>query len=169
MHTYIQVITGKYVTEVRQKFSPGCNDSIDLISCGVEQTYRLIHSSDAAVASTVLTLTSVGPLELNKDFVSRYTTSLQTNGVFYTDDNCFEVHQRTFSTNMSANVIGGNYYPMTCAGFIKDDVADVQLTFLNDRTRGATSQANGQFEIMMRMCNSRVIVDSFLCFVDSFL
>ena len=161
-----EVVQGRYVTEVRQRFTMPCNQTIDdgplLISCGIEQTYRLVQGSIA-----VEILTSVGPLQNNKDFVSRYSTSLSTDGVFYTDDNCFDTHQRTLNDSIT-NPIGGNYYPMTCAGSLYDSTQDVQLTFLGDRTHGGTSQASGEFEIMYHRrsfsTDGRGILDLEVCF-----
>ena len=148
-----EVTQGRFVTQVRQRFTVGCNDSIDFESCGVEQIFRLYtsDSTDATVQGAVQVLISAGPLELNKDLVLRTTTSLNSNGVFYTDDNCFETHERVFNPSLSG-VIGGNYFPMTCAGFIRDEETDLKLTFVSDRTHGATSQANGEFEMMIHRC-----------------
>ena len=50
--------------------------------------------------SQVETVAAVGPLTLNKDFISRFSTSMQTNGDFYTDNNCFGIHKR--QANMSS-------------------------------------------------------------------
>ena len=143
---YYEVVQGKYVTEVRQRFTVPCNDS-NHMSCGVEHVYRLHTSADEAMQYSVELYTSVGPLMVNKDFISGWTTSLLSNGIFYTDDNCFDTHTRVYNPNLN-NSIGGNYYPLTCAGFIRDVLHDSQLTFLTDRTHSGSSQSNGEFEIM---------------------
>jgi hypothetical protein len=54
-----------------------------------------------------------------------------------------------WSTNHPAYLYdAGNYYPMTCTGYILDTAADAQLTVLSDRTHGASSQGVGEFEVM---------------------
>ena len=143
---FYEVVQGKFVTEVRQRFTVPCNDS-NHMSCGVEHVYRMHASADEAMQYSVELYTSVGPLMVNKDFISGWTTSLLTNNMFYTDDNCFDTHTRVYNPNLN-NSIGGNYYPLTCAGFIRDILHDSQLTFLTDRTHGGSSQGSGQFEIM---------------------
>ena len=124
-----EVVQGRFVSEIRQKFTAPCNASKvgykPLISCGIEQTYRLNAGS-----MVVEVLTSVGPLAGNKDFVSRYSSSISSGGLFSSDDNCFVSHQRTYNPSLN-NSIGGNYYPFTCACFINDPDQDVQLTFLS--------------------------------------
>ena len=93
-----QVVQGNYVIEVRQKFTIECHDSALLNrSCGVAQVHRIFTSTDHTVSSVVDILTSVGPLALNKDFISRYTTTLETGNEFYSDDNCFDTHTRAYN------------------------------------------------------------------------
>ena len=44
--------------------------------------------------------------------------------------------------------MAGNYYPATCMTFTRDTHKDLQLTLLFDRTHGASSQTNGELEVM---------------------
>ena len=95
-----EVVQGRFVTEVRQTFTVSCHDAALLnITCGVTQVHRLFTSSDSTLQNVVDIVTSVGPLNIYKDFVSRYTTSLETDGVFFTDDNCFDTHQRQYNSS----------------------------------------------------------------------
>lgn len=88
----VVVVAGKYVTEVRQTFGQPCVDSSEFParSCGVTQTYRLFQSTDATVESYVEVIHTAGPLQLNRDLIVRFNTSLRTGQQFFSDDNCFE-------------------------------------------------------------------------------
>ena len=143
-----KVFSGKFVTEVHQRFTPSCElATVYNITCGVRQVHRIFQSSNDVVANTIEVLTDAGPLAYNVDIVSRYSTELQSNLEFYTDNNCVDTRHRVYNASMPSP-LEGNFFPISCQGFIQDMNADVQLTFLVDRTHGATSQAQGEFEIV---------------------
>ena len=150
---FYQVVQGRFVTEVRQKFSLPCNDTefntAPTQTCGVEQVYR-IYASKSIVASSYVDIVSAdGPLAANRELIGKFTTSLNTNGYFSTDDNCFASHQRTFNASIQPPpIISGNYYPLTCVGSIVDTSQNAQLSLLVDRSHGGSSQGNGEFEIL---------------------
>ena len=60
---------------------------------------------------------SAGPLPLNENLVGRYNTSLNTGLTMTTDDNCFTLVNRHYTTE-TTQVVAGNYYPVTCAAFL---------------------------------------------------
>ena len=132
------------------------------------------HFHDANEATTVqrflldgnhLQITwTVGPLNADQsvcpEVVSRFETNLKTNGTMYTDSNGREMIKREKDTRPypfdQENVVSGNYYPVTTAAFIRDEVENVQFTVLVDRPEGGTALVNdGDFELMLhrRTCN----------------
>ena len=99
---------------------------------------------------------TVGPIPVEdnkgKDVVSRFTTNIENNGIFYTDGNgrAMEEHRRNYRKSwniVEKESVAGNYYPVTSAAAIKD--ADIQLTVLTDRAQGASSVHDGQLELMV--------------------
>lgn len=42
-------------------------------------------------------ISSIGPIGVNHDVISRFSTDLDSNLQIYTDDNCFESLLRTFN------------------------------------------------------------------------
>jgi len=90
----------------------------------------------------------VGPLSVNKDLVTRFSTSLNSNMTLFTDDNCLEKQQRVYD-GTRPDPIAGNYYPITCSAFLTDVDSNVQFSILTDRTMGGGSLKNGQIEVML--------------------
>ncbi|XP_030573183.1 lysosomal alpha-mannosidase-like [Drosophila novamexicana] len=98
----------------------------------------------------------VGPIPIDDDngreIVTRFTSGLSTNGVFYTDSNGREMIKRErnkreyFTPDMSESV-SGNYYPVTARISIED--AQKRIGLLNDRAQGGSSLADGQVELML--------------------
>ena len=94
----------------------------------------------------------IGPPERGKNYVARYTTSMITDGHFYTDDSGLEMLQRTYNTS---DIYSGNYYPMIFSSFIREEDYPFtenpfrQLSIVTDRTHGITSQYPGTFDLML--------------------
>lgn len=87
--------------------------------------------------------------------VSRFTTELETDGVFYTDSNGRELLERkrnyrpTWELNLSEPE-SGNYYPVTSRILIRDTQRQKEVAVLNDRPQGGSSLNDGQLELMVR-------------------
>jgi lysosomal alpha-mannosidase len=88
--------------------------------------------------------------------VSRFTTDLETDGLFYTDSNGRELLERkrnyrpTWEVQLSEPE-SGNYYPVTSKILIRDTTRQQELAVLNDRPQGGSSLNDGQVELMVRL------------------
>lgn len=98
----------------------------------------------------------VGPIPINdnigKEVITRFTSSIKSNGVFYTDSNGREMLRRErnkreyFKPNMT-EAVSGNYYPVTTRIAIEDSTKRIAL--LNDRAQGGSSLKDGAVELML--------------------
>jgi len=94
--------------------------------------------------------------------VSRFTTDLQTNGLFYTDSNGRELLERkrnyrpTFELDLTERQ-SGNYYPVTSRILIRDTTRQQEVAVLNDRSQGGSSLNDGQVELMVRGLQARTL------------
>jgi lysosomal alpha-mannosidase len=104
---------------------------------------------------------TIGPIDisdnLGKEVVSRFSTDLATNSIWYTDSEGQEMIQRKRNYRpwnyTITEPIASNYYPMNEAAYIQDTSKNLQLTILTDRSRGCGSLADGQIETMIhRRC-----------------
>jgi lysosomal alpha-mannosidase len=93
---------------------------------------------------------------IGKEVVSRFTTDLQTDGLFYTDSNGRELLERkrnyrpTWELDLTEPE-SGNYYPVTSKILIRDTIRQQELAVLNDRSQGGSSLDDGQVELMVRL------------------
>jgi len=156
---HYEVVNGLYVKEIRQYYTDICpqediyanHSDVPTKTCGLEQIFRLyVLDGQSDVESYVEVIHNYGPLLANTDLITRYTTSINNDGKFSTDDNCLEMKQRTFNDSCS-NIYACNYYPVTCGLSIENqDYSDpVQFAILTDRSRGGSSIHNGQTEVML--------------------
>uniref|UniRef100_H3BYW5 Alpha-mannosidase n=1 Tax=Tetraodon nigroviridis TaxID=99883 RepID=H3BYW5_TETNG len=127
----MEIIPGKIVTEIRQRFFstrvPECYGT--RVRCHrLEQTY------------------SLGPLRLNTEVVLRSSTSLQNNRTVFTDDNGYQMMERRHRTFVN-NTVARNFFPMVRAAYAEDRLS--RLVLVSDRAHGVSSQANGQLEVML--------------------
>ncbi|XP_071052267.1 lysosomal alpha-mannosidase [Onthophagus taurus] len=104
----------------------------------------------------------VGPIPndtiAGKEVITRYTTNLKSDSIFYTDSNGRETLKRvrnfrpTWKLNISEPV-SGNYYPVTTKISMRSVEDDVEVAILTDRAQGGTSLNNGELELMLhRSC-----------------
>jgi len=90
---------------------------------------------------------------MGKEIITRYSTGIKSNGVFYTDANGREILRRerdkqpTWPYKVNEPV-AGNYYPVNSRFILKDD-DDLGFVLLNDRSQGGTSMNDGEIEIML--------------------
>ncbi|KAH7642306.1 alpha-mannosidase 2-like protein [Dermatophagoides farinae] len=73
------------------------------------------------------------------------------NRTFYVDSNGFQMLERHFIDSIG---IEGNYYPMTSAVFIEDEIR--RFSILSSHSHGVTSPQNGMIEIML---DRRILYD----------
>ena len=125
---------------------------------GVFIRYRL-YSSD----SFLHIYTSSGPFLNNSsstDSILRFETDIQNNGVFWTDNNGLELHERKrwsrpFTTQNYTNMAGNepvaiNMFPMASACVLADsDSSKPSLALLTANSHSCTSMSDGAFEITL--------------------
>ena len=99
----------------------------------------------------------VGPIPIDdgrgKEIVTRFSSSIQSRGKFYTDSNGREFLQRTRNHRPTWALsvyepVAGNYYPVNAAMYIEDENA--ALSLLVDRSLGGASLRDGSLEIMVQ-------------------
>ncbi|CAJ0564187.1 unnamed protein product, partial [Mesorhabditis spiculigera] len=141
----ISAVQGPLVQEVRQKV----NDF-------VYQTVRLYAGKPQIEFDWVIgPLPKEGSNPVGKEFITRYTSEIAGNGIFYTDSSGRQVLKRTWDSYPmfqyeDSEPVSGNYYPVTNRIFIKDTKS--QMTVLTDRSQGGTSK-DGAIELMLhRRC-----------------
>jgi len=139
----MKLIRGEFVQEFRQNYSSW-----------LSQTFRLYN--DSSHIEVEITINPM-PIDDNmgKELITRFTTPLATNQLYYTDANGMEFQQRrrnfraTWPVNMT-DVVSGNYYPINTAAYIQDTNKNMQLTIIVDRSEGGTSLVDGQFDVMLQ-------------------
>lgn len=80
----------------------------------------------------------------NTELAMRISTDINNNGVFYTDNNGFQMQRRTYLPKYK---IQGNYYPITTQIFIEDKL--FRATLHTSYSHGATSLSSGDMEVML--------------------
>ncbi|RZC32449.1 lysosomal alpha-mannosidase [Asbolus verrucosus] len=105
----------------------------------------------------------IGPISIEeggKEVITKFKTSLQSNGVFYTDSNGREMLKRTRNSRpdyeyTNEQPTSGNYYPVNTKIVIRDENQDLELAVLTDRSQGGSSIRDGEIELMVhRACHS---------------
>lgn len=87
-----------------------------------------------------------------KEVITRYSTELDTDRVFYTDSNGREMIYRKRNYRPTYEYTteepqSGNYYPVNSKILLKDDVNEFAV--LTDRSEGGSSLSSGQVELMV--------------------
>uniref|UniRef100_W8C2M5 Alpha-mannosidase n=2 Tax=Ceratitis capitata TaxID=7213 RepID=W8C2M5_CERCA len=134
------IYEGAQVKEIHQRFNPW-----------VSQVIRLYEGLNRVEFEWL-----VGPIPISdnfgKEIITRFSSAIKSNGVFYTDSNGREMLRRVrnqreyFKPNMTESV-SGNYYPITARITIED--ATKRLALLNDRAQGGSSLKDGDLELML--------------------
>lgn len=136
----IEVITGEFVDEVHQVFNEW-----------ISQVVR-IYKAENFVEFEWL----VGPIpvddDIGKEIVSRFQTTMQTDGIFTTDSNGREMLKRERNVRETWDIeleepVAGNYYPINTKIAIEDDTH--RLAVLPDRAQGGSSIIDGSVELMV--------------------
>ena len=92
------------------------------------------------------------------DYVIQFhTDSIQNNGEFFTDSNSLNYVKRRYDPEKKVstrqfeyynNNAPGNYYPVTHAIFIEDEVSQNWMVVMNEYSQGGSSLSEGTIELM---------------------
>ncbi|XP_039628976.1 alpha-mannosidase 2x [Polypterus senegalus] len=82
--------------------------------------------------------------QVNKELAMRITSDIQSDGVFFTDLNGFQIQPRRYLQKLP---LQANFYPMPTMAYIQD--SQHRLTFHTAQALGATSLENGQLEVIL--------------------
>jgi len=126
----------------------------------IQQTMRLYENK-----SFIEVEYTIGPIPIDdgvgKEIVTKYSSGIKNNGVFYTDSNGREFMKRirnfrpTWQLN-NTEPVAGNYYPVNSAIFIEDNIASLGIA--TDRSIGGSSLEDGTVEVMVQR---RILRDDF--------
>ena len=125
----------------------------------IKHVTRLIEDKDYVEVEYV-----VGPVPfddgIGKEIISRYSTSIKSDGEFFTDSNGREFVSRTRndvssaigyedpSYNTDLEPVAGNYYPVNSAIYIEDESRSFSV--LVDRSQGGSSLSDGSLELLIQ-------------------
>ncbi len=154
----VTVVQGDVVTEVRQVFSDWASHVVRLWK---DSPYVEVEWTAGPIPTNTPWIKNEG--DTGKEVIVRYSTSLKTKGVFYTDANGRELVRREINKrgpsyppfNISEPV-AGNYYPVNAMLSLEDKKAGTQFTVLTDVSQGGASLKDGQLELMV---HRRVLKD----------
>jgi len=138
-----RVFDGPFVKEVQQFYKENYGQT--LIQYDLKNT----------MGRVVEIVSEVGPLDVGgRELITRLSTSMKSEGKYYTDDNGLEIMERTYNST-TTELVAGNYHPMVQRVFMRDNSANLQLNLLSDSTHGAASLNDGELEVMLhRRCTS---------------
>ncbi|GLT27153.1 hypothetical protein SLA2020_021770 [Shorea laevis] len=136
----LTIIQGPLLDEVHQQLSPW-----------ISQVTRVYKGKEHAEVEF-----SIGPIPVDdgigKEIITQITTTMKTNGTFYTDSNGrdFIERIRDFRKDWDLEVnqpVAGNYYPINLGIYMQDE--STELSVLVDRSLGGSSLVDGQIELML--------------------
>ncbi|XP_064457872.1 lysosomal alpha-mannosidase-like isoform X2 [Ornithodoros turicata] len=153
-HVAYRIIKGAIVQEIQQVFTSW-----------ITQVIRLYKGQDWIEFEWM-----IGPIPIEsrrygavgREVVSRFTSNLQNDGIFFTDSNGRSTVKRRRSrqsfaqSSESFRVTSPNYYPVTSWIYIKDLVRSLQFTVLPDLPEGGSSLQDGEVELMV---HRRLVTD----------
>lgn len=106
---------------------------------------------------------NIGPVPIEdgrgKEIVTKFLTSIDSSGTFFTDSNGREFLKRKRDYRPSWNLtvhepVAGNYYPVNAAIYIEDNTTSFAV--LTDRTQAGCSLSDGTVELMAQR---RILAD----------
>ncbi|XP_015121082.1 lysosomal alpha-mannosidase isoform X2 [Diachasma alloeum] len=124
-----------------------------IVNSYVSQVVRIYNGEDKIEFDWVAGPISVDD-SIGKEIVSKFSSNLESKGVFFTDSNGREMLKRvrdfrpTWTLNLSEPV-AGNYYPVTAKISLRDDAKQLRMSVLNDRAQGGSSMKDGELEVMI--------------------
>ncbi|KAH3759565.1 lysosomal alpha-mannosidase [Pelomyxa schiedti] len=102
---------------------------------------------------TIEFIITAGPIPMNVELITRFTTEMQTSGGITTDEYGMEMHPRVYD---STKGIGGNVFPMVTSAYITD--SSKELALVSEHSHGVSSQFDGTLEVfLVRRCNTPTI------------
>lgn len=136
----VKVVEGLIVKEVHQKF----ND-------WVSQVIRIYEDKSFVELEWL-----VGPIPIGdgigKEIISKFSSSIESAGTFYTDSNGRDMlerrrfHREDFQAKY-IEAVSSNYYPITTNIALND--SKIRMAVLNDRAQGGSSLSDGSLELMV--------------------
>ncbi|KAL6078170.1 Mannosidase alpha class 2B member 1 [Balamuthia mandrillaris] len=86
--------------------------------------------------------------------ITKFNTNISNAHTWYTDSEGQEMQQRRYNYRPTWQLqvnepVAGNYYPINTAAYINDTNSDMRFTIVTDRSQGASSLTNGEFEVML--------------------
>ena len=138
----VVVHRGRVVSEVRQTFTNW-----------ISQVVRIYEGLDFVEFEY-----TVGPIpiqdKLGKEIITKFSTSLDTKGIWFTDANGRSMIKRVRNFRPTWGLkqtepTAGNYYPVNSRIALVDETKGVQLVVLNDRSQGGSSLSDGDIELMV--------------------
>lgn len=130
-----RVVQGPHVTEVHQIFDQW-----------LSQVIRLYKNSQFIEFEWI-----IGPLPTgaSTDVSTRYESSLDNEGVFFTDSNGMFTVTRRVNDSLDPASVASSYYPVVSWIYIKNHAEELQMTVIPDRPQGGTSFVQGSIELML--------------------
>ncbi|XP_006823863.2 epididymis-specific alpha-mannosidase-like, partial [Saccoglossus kowalevskii] len=160
----LQLVKGQYVQEARQSYYSFLEPNISRFSVIVRlfNTPPLQAKDDETLCGHIELQFRVGPLSINKELITRFSTNLTNGKVIYTDENAYQMMKRNFRKN-TTEPIAQNYYPMVSTAYIEDEKKDLRLTLLSERSHGVSSLTDGQMEVMLhrRLINNQEMAQNY--------
>jgi hypothetical protein len=146
----IKVIETQILSEVHAKFRLDEKSTI-------KQITRLIKGKDYVEVEYVVDPVPIKD-GIGKEIISRYSTNIKSDGLFFTDSNGREFVERRRGDNklygsieqdpVSIEPIAANYYPVNAAIFVEDNYTSFSV--LVDRSQGGSSLSDGSVELMIQ-------------------
>ncbi|XP_024541409.1 alpha-mannosidase isoform X1 [Selaginella moellendorffii] len=135
-------IKGSLVEEVHQTFSSW-----------VFQVLRLYKDAQYAEIEYTIGPVPVNSSDAGKEIVTRISTDLESEKIFYTDSNGrdFLKRVRDFRSDWELNAtepISGNYYPINLGIYLQEN--NTEFSVLVDRAIGGSSLKDGDVELMVQ-------------------
>ena len=117
-------------------------------SWNMTQSMRVWNVSRVEVGARIELVHNVGPLDGNRELITRWQTDFPTGGQFTTVDSGFLAIDRQYNPSLTLP-IAGNFFPMPSDAYIRDPQRGLQLSIIGRRAHGVSSQFPGELEVMI--------------------
>jgi len=134
------IVSGPLMDEVQQTFRDGYGQTL--------RVFNIEHPDLRFIDNRV----QIGPIDQGAEFITKFSTSLRSNGEFFTNQAGLEYVPRSYYPFWDERV-AGNYYPSSGATYITDgdnDVDDVRFSTIVDQGHGVGSLRDGELELMLQ-------------------